>query len=366
MAADDYAILVGISRYADPAFPALTGPPRDVALVKEWLMSANGGNVPADRIRTILSPESFPPDLDALQAPPLASQFHLEFVKMERERMALKGERTKSGRLYLFFSGHGFCARDIDRDAEAALYAANAAKDFFEHIYGTYFARRAKAKALFPEVVLIMDCCRDAEVNRAPIQPTLANTPDDGLTGNVKVLAIYAVPRGGKAHERAIPERGGVTHGLLTHALFKTLAEARPTGEGMVTATRLRDHLLQAWEAVCGEDAAPRPDFHLPTDEMFFTAQNSGVGVEFSFNGGHAPGTVLVLRNGRLKKVAEISATGDDNDDVIAENGPILKWQRDGKKFLMRVLPDFYAYELSDASKKDKFKAEGVDIHVSL
>ena len=67
MAAADYAILVGISRYADPAFPSLTGPPRDVALIKEWLMSPKGGGMPEARIRTILSPETFPDDLDALQ-----------------------------------------------------------------------------------------------------------------------------------------------------------------------------------------------------------------------------------------------------------------------------------------------------------
>jgi hypothetical protein len=366
MAASDYAILVGISRYADPAFPSLTGPLRDVALIKEWLMSAQGGAMPETRIRTILSPEAFPDGLDALQAPPMAAQFHAEFIRIERERMALKSERAKSGRLYLYFSGHGFCARDIDRDAEAAIYAANAAKDFFEHIYGTYFARRAKAKALFAEVVLIMDCCRDAEVNRAPIQPALANTPDDNLAGNVRVLAIYAVPRGGKAHERPIAERGGATHGLLTHALMKAFAEARPTSDGQITATRLRDHLLQSWEAVCGEDAAPRPDFHLPNEEMFFAAQNTGVKVDFSFNGGHAPGTQLFLRNSKLKRIAVISATGNEDEDLVPDNGQIISWQRNGKSVSMRVLPDFYAYELSDATAKDKFKAEGVDLHVSL
>jgi hypothetical protein len=366
MAADDYAILVGISRYADPTFPSLQGPSSDVALFKRWLMSPEGGAVAENRIRTLLSPTPFPENIDALQAPPLAAEFDAEYIRMERERMALKAARAASGRLYLYFSGHGFCSRDMDRGEEAALYAANAAKDYFQHIFGTYYARRAKAKALFAEIVLIMDCCRDAEVNRAPIQPALANTPDDGIAADVRLFAIYAVPRGGKAHERTIPERGAV-HGLLTHALFKTFEEARPSKDGAISATRLRDHLLQSWDAVCGPDAAPRPEFLLPGSEMFFAAQNIGASVEFSFNSAQPPGTMLVLRNGKLKRVAQFSASGDPNEDLIGADSPVIKLERNGTTLNLRLLPDFYAYELSGVpDAKGTLKVEGGELRVSL
>jgi hypothetical protein len=366
MAADDYAILVGISRYADPAFPTLQGPASDVALVKRWLASPQGGAVPENRIRSILSPTAFPAGLDAFLAPPLAAEFDVEYIRIERERMALKAARAASGRFYLYFSGHGFCSRDMDRGEEAALYAANAAKDYFQHIFGTYYARRAKAKALFAEIVLIMDCCRDAEVNRAPIQPALANTPDDGIAADVRLLAIYAVPRGGKAHERTIPERGAV-HGLLTHSLFKTFEEARPSRDGEISATRLRDHLLQSWEAVCGADAAPRPEFLLPGSEMYFVAQNTGASVEFSFTAAQPPGTLLILRNGKLKKVAELSATGNADEDLIGADSPVIKLDRNGTTLKLRLLPDFYAYELSGAAgSKNTVKVEGGDVRVSL
>lgn len=366
MAADDYAILVGISRYADPSFPSLQGPSSDVALVKRWLASPQGGAIPEQRIRTILSPAQFPEGIDALQAPPLAAEFDAEYIKMERGRMALQAARAQTGRLYLYFSGHGFCSRDMDRGEEAALYAANAAKDYFQHIFGTYYARRAKAKALFAEIVLIMDCCRDAEVNRAPIQPALANTPDDGLAADVRLFAIYAVPRGGKAHEREIAERGAV-HGLLTHALVKTFEEARPSKDGVISATRLRDHLLQSWETVCGPDAAPRPEFLLPGSEMFFAAQNTGAGVEFSFQAPLPPGTLLILRNGKLKRVAQFSATGDANDDLVGADSPVVKLERNGTTLNLRLLPDFYAYELSGVpGAKGTLKVQGGEVRVSF
>ena len=367
MAAEDFAILVGIARYADPSYPKLDGPVRDVELMKEWLMSAKGGNVPEARIKTIISPDKFPDGQDPLLAPPLAAQFEAAFIAMERERMALKAARV-SGRLYLFFSGHGFSSRDIARGDEAALYAANAAKDYYQHIFGTYFARRAEAKALFKEIVLIMDCCRDAEANRAPIAPALANTPDDDLAGDVQVLTIYAVPRGGKAHERAIEARKGRVHGLLTHALIKTFEEARPTNSGQISATRLRDHLKESWKAVCGGDDAPDiPKVHLPTSEMFFAARNTGVGVSFSFSAAPPAGATLVLRDGKLKRFATISANGVVEDDQVDDNGPVLDLVRNGATIKLRMLPGFYQYELTGgAAKKGTFKVETGDTDVSL
>jgi hypothetical protein len=281
--------------------------------------------------------------------------------------MALKSARV-SGRLYLYFSGHGFSSRDIARGDEAALYAANAAKDYYQHIYGTYFARRAEAKALFKEIVLIMDCCRDAEANRAPIAPALANTPDDDLAADVQVLAIYAVPRGGKAHERAIEGRKGRVHGLLTHALVKAFEEARPTNDGQLSATRLRDHLKESWKTVCGGDDAPDiPKVHLPTSEMFFAAKNTGVGVRFTFAAAQPPGATLVLRDGKLKRFATISANGAVEDDQIDASGPVLDLKRNGTTISLRMLPGYYQYELTGgAGRKDAFKVETGDIDVSL
>lgn len=368
MAADDYAILVGISEYPSPGFLPLDGPINDLKEVRRWLEDPTGGNVPDTHIETIdssLCPNGSD-DFDPFDARPSSTDFERVFLALERQRMKLKRARVK-GRLYLYFSGHGFCSREIDRDAEAALYAANASRDYYPHIYGTYFARRVKAKALFSEVVLIMDCCRDSEINRRPVEPTMSNTPDDSLAADVSVLAIYAVPRGGKAYERPIDERNGEVHGLLTHAFLKTLEEARPTGAGTVSATRVRDHLLENWEAICGDDPPPAPDVYLPTREIDFAAKNAGVVVTFAFSSAPANGAMLVVRDGNLKAVAHLGTTGSPNDDLIDSNGPILSVERHGSDIELRVLPGFYEYELGGPNPhKDSFKAQAGGVRVTL
>lgn len=366
MAAEDFAILVGISRYADPSYPTLSGPLHDVELMRNWLLDEMGGNVPEERIKRIVSPTSFAEDQDPLLAPPLPLEFETTFMRLEKERMALGAARV-SGRLYLFFSGHGFSSRSMERGDEAALYTANASRDYYQHIFGTYFALRAKGKALFCEIVLIMDCCRDTEANRAPTVPMMANTPDDDLAADVQLMAIYAVPRGGKAQERVIPERNGEIHGLLTHALIKTFEEARPTADGQISATRLRDHLKESWITIAGDDDAPPiPKVHLPTDEILFAARNKGVGVTFTFDEAPAAGARLILRDGKLREFARLSADGSDGD-LQSGDSPILSLTRNGSAILLRMAPGFYAYELTGgATVTSTFKLETGDINVRL
>lgn len=240
MAAEDFAILVGISVYPNPGFSTLSGPSKDIVLMRKWLTDAAGGAIPDDKEHIVIieSPEPYPQVDDPDKAPPVAEAFDIEFRKLLRKRMGLKADRVK-GRLYLYFSGHGFCNRRMNRDSEAALYSANATKEYYDHIYGTQYARVAKGKALFQEIVLIMDCCRDSEVNREPTPRPYTDTPDDGLAAEAQLLAIYAVPKGGKAQERVVQERGGEVHGLLTHALIQALDEARPTRGSEISATAL-------------------------------------------------------------------------------------------------------------------------------
>jgi hypothetical protein len=361
MGQDDRAILVGVSQYANPAYPALKGPLNDVTLMETWLKNQN---IPVTKITTIEPLLFGSPD----KAPPLPDDFQDVFLKLERERMSLRAARV-TGRLYLYFSGHGFCARDIDRDAQAALYTANASSELFAHIYGTYFARRAKAKALFKEIVLIMDCCRDSEVNRVPIPPMMGNTPDDTLAQNVSLLMIYAVPKGGKAQERPVPDRNDVCHGLLTHAFMSAIEHGRPDGDGIISATRLRDHLLESWDAVCGADPPPRPEVFLPSSqEMYFAAQNVGVLVIFDFSSPALPETMIALRDASLQRIGEFSIT-DPADDLVETDGAVLSWTRELSQIKLRVTPGLYEYEIKRNGLmigRVQFKAEQGEIHVPI
>ena len=364
MAQDDYAILVGISVYPNPGFAKLDGPLLDIALVKDWLSRKDGGDVPEDRIQLVPSPTPYPSPVDPDEAPPTAEQFDRLFRKLLRERMALKEQRVK-GRLYLYFSGHGFCSRRMNRDAEAALYSANATREYYDHIYGTQYARIAKGKALFKEVVLIMDCCRDAEVNREPTPRPYTDTPDDDLAADVPLLAIYAVPKGGKAQERPIAERGGEVHGLLTHALIKAFDEARPSRDGLLSGSELRDYLRQTWTAICGADAAPPPEVNLlGTGEILFASRNRGAPLSFRFDTPQPAGTTLSLRNGWFKRLAVLAADGDASADLF-DHDIVMNLQRNGPELSLRLPPGLYEYELSSAAgQSHAFKLEGDGVHV--
>jgi len=171
VAADDFAILVGIWKYSDAtSFGALNGPQNDIALMREWLTDPNGGNIPNDQdhIVEIRTPDPFIP----ADGVPRSEAFNQVFRDLQQKRLALNADRL-NGRLYLYFAGHGFCNRSIGRDSEAALYTANATTNFYEHIFGTYFARVSNGKALFRETVLIMDVCRDSKITQQPIPPPI-------------------------------------------------------------------------------------------------------------------------------------------------------------------------------------------------
>ncbi len=371
MAKDDFAILTCISRYPNPGYTQLTGPPNDLKLIEEWLLDATRGGLLSANIKKIYTPDPYPQDLDPAhfdpdQAPPMAEEFDLIFKKLLRQRVAMGSARV-SGRLYLYFSGHGFCNRSQERPAEAALYSANATREMYDHIFGTHYARVVVGWALFKEVVLIMDCCRDSEIARIPTPKPYRDTPDDALAADVQLLSIYAVPKGGKAQERAIPERNGKVHGLLTHALLKLLDELPPTADGQLSSTDLRQHLLQSWVSICGEDAAPRPEIYLPASgDILFPARNLGSPFEFRWKNAPPADASLTLADANFQDVA-VFPLGPAGNPVIAAGSPVLSHERSDNVLRLRMRPGLYQFRVSGpAACKDTFKVDGSDAHVDL
>src|SRR5207249_1457786 len=110
------------------------------------------------------------------------------------------------------------------------------------------------------------------------------------------------------AQERAIAERDNKVHGLLTHALIKVLNEARPTQGDTISSADLKRILLQSWNVVCGEDAAPRPEITPPpSGEIFFRAKNTGVEFEIRHTPPAPPGWSITLRDGEgFKNIAQL------------------------------------------------------------
>ena len=149
MAENDYAVLVGISRY--PALSDLSGPVNDALSFQDWLLER--GAVPSENIELIITPAAAG-TMTRKNAQPLRDQVinALEAV-LEKEN----GQGKAGRRLYLFLAGHGYASRVND----AALLMANAGGRSFPAVPGTQFANWFRASAKFEEIVLIMDCCRE-------------------------------------------------------------------------------------------------------------------------------------------------------------------------------------------------------------
>jgi hypothetical protein len=270
MAKADYAILLGISHYPDPGFPPLQGPPRDVQRFYDWLIDPTGGDVDPNHITTIVSPNP-PPTVTPDQAPPQFTDFQVAFQKLitgGKNRI----EYHSDSRLYLYFSGHGFC-EIRNQMPQAAIYAANASRLFNWNIAGTLYALWAKEAAVFGEIVLVMDCCRDAEATRMLMNPPLPAINNPGAAQKVKLFCIYAAPKGGKAQERPIPELNGDVHSLLTHVLLDAFRHAPPDPQGQVTGQALKNYIEDLWPKACGNIPADPPEIYIPPtgDIVFFT-----------------------------------------------------------------------------------------------
>src|SRR3954452_13874285 len=105
MAADDRAIVVGISRY--PNLEDLGGPENDARAFIDWLVSNNGGQVPSQQILTVLSS-----DITAARPDEAAVDEKFDQIIDLARANGMRGGR----RLYLFFAGHGFTP-NIDESA---------------------------------------------------------------------------------------------------------------------------------------------------------------------------------------------------------------------------------------------------------
>lgn len=366
MARDDYAILVGISHYPDPGFPPLQGPPHDVQRFYDWLVDPQGGDVDPSNIVTILSPDP-PPKLPVNQVPPQFQDFQFAFQQLITGGSSGIQYHCQN-RLYLYFSGHGFC-EIRNQMPQAALYAANANRLFSWNIAGTLYALWAKEVALFGEIVLVMDCCRDAEATKSLTPPPLPAIANVGAARNVKLFCVYAAPKGGKAQERPIDELGGQVHSLLTHALLDALRHAPADEQGRVTGEMLKGYLENAWRALCGALPADPPEVYLPAtgDIVFSLRPPTRLSQKIKPDSG-APGDLLEIFDGSSKLFGSL------NLPITGSNSTSIRWadQRsetisivDGALLVPLPAGLYRARLLSGhGEKKEFFEAGGPDVEL--
>lgn len=353
---NDYAILVGISRYGDSSFRPLDGPPNDVQRMREWLLSPTGGDLPPNNVVVLTSPKDIPTDPNDWQ--PDEAQYNKAFRRLVQDPNTGAPVR-RTGRLYLYFSGHGFSERR-DQATRAAIFAANATRFFPNNICGTIYAQSAKEQALFKEIVLIMDCCRDAELNLPFSQPAINASTAETADG-VRFLAIYAAPKGGKAQERPFAELSGKTCGLLTHALLKAWSEAPADGVGTVSATAVKRYIQSTWASLCGDTPAAEPEFLLPTgQDIQFPAVAQGVMQTFAISNAAARQFMVDISDGAKKRLVRC-VFGEGEPSVQWTDRPALPLPVAAGRFQLRLQPGFYRCEATgDIAKSSLFEADGV------
>lgn len=341
----DYAILVGIARYPNPGFSDLAGPLNDVELFDEWLRSPAGGAIADDHIVKLVTPKPYPDEFEPDEAPPTQHEFERTFRKLIKNLNKNVGKR-----LYLYFSGHGFSERKRI-DSHAALYTADADDEWPMNIFGTYYAQMALRKGWFEEVVLVMDCCRDSEINRKAAQPPMDDAFDEGSAASGKLLAFYGAPFGGKAQERPIAGAGGRVHGLLTYALVKALREAPCDLVGRLTGQQIKNFIYAAWTSLFDESAPDLPKIQTPDGmDIVFDTRPGRQGFEQRITLAQpmtGPADVI-FSGGKLEWLFTCRLRPDVHNSIVAfADGTQRPLEFDGQTLTVRLPAGMYECEFT-------------------
>jgi hypothetical protein len=265
----DYAIAVGISLYPEE-FAPLTGAPRDATRFMEWVLSPDGGDVPSDNTRLIVTqldqqPSSildWKPDQDDVDAALI--DFGLR-QKWKRTWKGKKGKTFLGRRLYFYFAGHGYAPKA----GNVGMLMADAApsrlrKSLSLSDYRDFFA----ARALFEEIVFIVDCCRDPlplgiDNTDLPSPPSF-NLERVNPPPRTTEFVLLAAENGSKSYEMVDPETRE-PGGILTRLFLKALRDGTSADQGKITAAGIKRymeaHLAELASRVDGRPMFQNPQF---------------------------------------------------------------------------------------------------------
>lgn len=249
MSERDYAIVIGISRYAGLAGDSgeaahLEGPDNDADAVSDWLLDPDGGNL-VDRNVVVIKSSDFRADDSRPRAAFIQEKF--EWLENQVRANAAGEDRPPVGRrLYLYLSGHGFTQK-VD---EGMLFTANATPIRTWHIYANAWLAWFREAGYFEEYVLLMDCCvgwqRSIVAETVPWRSKLSpNPPGPCFVG-------IAARSGKKALEREMEDHK--IHGVFTWTVLKGLRGAAADAQGRITGQSLQDYVFNSMRDFLPED----------------------------------------------------------------------------------------------------------------
>jgi hypothetical protein len=293
MAVDDRGIVVGITTYPD--ISPLAGPEKDAEAFYDWLISAAGGDVPADRVDKIVSSDFQP----RAPAPPVrqpAQEVAQAFDRLHGESLGSNGIPRRLGRrLYVYAAGHGAAlpfVADPER-SDAAFLVADATKFNAAHVMTRVRALYFLNAGIFDDIVVFMDCCR-IPISVSPNYPSYVNANAlDTLALERRAFFAFATKWGLNAREKPF---NGVTRGIFTTALIEGLKGVAANPDGTVTSSSLRNYLLLHMKDLLTDaelqdpDIPKRPDIPAPAVELVFATvppPRVNVTVTFPANAGN-------------------------------------------------------------------------------
>jgi len=248
----DFAIIVGINDYTGQDLAPLQGAKNDAQAFVKWRESPTGGAVPPQQVEPYLllsrKGDRFPRRDDI---------FDLAEKLLGR---AGQGDHRIGRRLYIFLVGHGV-APDLD---EVGLMTAEATDDRPSYVPGRLLANLFRGRALFEEVVLCMDCCRDYDRDVPIAEIPFKRRYDAGAAHKVRRLYIFATGFARKSRER---EFKGEPRGIFSRVLIDGLSGAAVNGAGRITGASLKRYVQKALDELkLGELATQHPQ--LNPDEL--------------------------------------------------------------------------------------------------
>lgn len=213
---EDYAIIIGVNHYM--TLQRLEGPITDACELRNWLISADGGNLLPEHCLLI-------PSVDNCSTP---EQSHIDMALSKLFREARNG---KPRRLYFYFSGHGFGA---NWEANGMCLPIWSEELFNAALSSEAYLDLLVESNIFEEIYFFMDCCRDRRINTKPLHPMLGNNGE--TSGKSMAVVLYAAEYENPAWEGLNIANGNMSaHGHFSRALLEALGGAAVNSHGDIT-----------------------------------------------------------------------------------------------------------------------------------
>lgn len=229
MAANDFAIIIGINEYTELEKSNLTGAAADACDFKRWLIRDDGGNIPEKNITCIPyygengNSNCINSNCKCFGEKPEYSVVHKAFTELLIKSQNEGDFSKKIGRrLYIYMSGHGNCPK-VDNPG----LILPESKSYPEYIV-SYPVKRAADHffelKVFDEIFLIMDCCLDSFGNLE--EPRFPNISEIQSDTTVKRSYAFATKWGEKTKETYNKLKDRKT-GIFSDKIFNILYAKR-------------------------------------------------------------------------------------------------------------------------------------------